>query len=96
MLGFGVLLTALACQAFPQSPAERLLRAAAIASTVAVFAITVTVNVPINQVVADERAGRRRTDAQLLALRERWLVGHRVRTAASVAGLALFLTASVV
>ncbi len=88
------LFAGVACQGFPQPPAERLLRGLAVACVVAAAVVTARVNIPINQIVSAQAGNRHGlADDELVRLRERWIAGHRARTLLAFSGLVLFVAA---
>lgn len=91
-VGNAALVAGLAAAAVPQDKQRRALSAAALGCGLAEIALTVTRNVPLNQQVQSWSAEV--PPADWAAVRERWLVGHRLRTGLSLVGLGCQIAAA--
>jgi hypothetical protein len=92
LVGTAALLAGLATTSVPQRPRQRAFSAVALGCGLAEVALTVTQNVPLNQQIQSWDADA--PPADWAAVRDRWLVGHRLRTALSLVGLTSQITAA--
>lgn len=92
-VGNAALLAGIAAVAVAQDKRRRALSAAALGCGLAEVALTVTRNVPLNEQVQSWSAEA--PPADWAAVRDRWMVGHRLRTGLSLVGLGCQIAATV-
>lgn len=85
VVGMAALLAGLANVAIPQDARRRTLAAIALACGLTEVGLTVRFNVPLNQTIQGWSAEAPPSD--WAEVRDRWIVGHRARTALSLIGL---------
>ena len=93
VVGQASLVASVATVAVSQEPRRRALAALALACNAAAVAVTVTREVPLNKQVQSWSAEA--PPDEWRAMRERWFMGHRARTALSVVGLGCLIAATV-
>lgn len=92
-VGMSALLAGVANVAVPQNTLHRALGAIALGCVLAEVGLTVRYNVPLNQTIQGWSAEAPPPD--WADVRDRWIVGHRARTALSLVGLGCQIAAAV-
>lgn len=91
-VGNAALLAGIAATAVPQDKGQRALSVVALGCGLAEIALTLTQNVPLNKQIQSWTAETPPTN--WAAMRDRWMVGHRLRTGLSLAGLGCQIAAT--
>ena len=85
-------LAGIAATAVPQNKGQRARSAVALGCGLTEIALTLTQNVPLNKQIQSWHAETPPSD--WTAVRDRWMVGHRLRTGLSLVGLGCQIAAT--